>query len=179
MAEAQDRFISLWGRTGSNWGIPRTMAEVHALLFITGNPMSADDVMDRLKISRGNASMTLRALVDWGLVERTHNRGDRREYFQAVQDVWRMFRIIVRERKKREVDPVLEELAACRDMTASSTPSARRKVDAQSAELEAHNARLESMLTFFQLLETISERFISPSGEGLEKAAQLLARRVS
>lgn len=76
------------GTDGQRWGISRTMAEVHALLYITGEPLCTDDVMDRLQISRGNASMSLRALQDWGIVTRTHKRGDRKEYFLTESDVW-------------------------------------------------------------------------------------------
>ena len=113
LPEAQDRFIGLWGEMGSAWGIPRTMAEVHALLYISGEPMNTDDVMARLRISRGNASMTLRTLCEWGIVSRVHNRGDRKEYFRAEQDVWKLFATIVRERKRREFDPLLDAMRAC------------------------------------------------------------------
>lgn len=118
---AQDRFIAAWGQMATTWGISRTMAEVHALLYITGEPHNTDDVMERLQISRGNASMSLRALLEWGIIGRTHRRGDRKEYFIAEQDVWAMFRIIVRERMKREVDPLLASLYEIRDLTGPKT----------------------------------------------------------
>jgi DNA-binding transcriptional regulator GbsR (MarR family) len=169
---AQDRFIQLWGEMGSNWGIPRSMAEVHALLFIVGRPMNTDEVMERLGVSRGNASMTVRALVDWGIVARAHVRGDRKEYFHAEQDVWKLFRTILRERKKREIDPLLESLRACRAMTERGG----RRIDAGASALAAHHRRLDDLLAFLHLVNTISERFISPSGQGLEKAARVLAR---
>src|ERR1051326_7423062 len=106
LRQAQDRFIAVWGQMAGAWGISRTMAEVHALLYITGEPLCTDDIMERLEISRGNASMSLRALLDWGIVERAHKRGDRKEYFEAEQDVWALFRAIVRERITREVDQI-------------------------------------------------------------------------
>ena len=81
LLKAQDRFIDAWGRMGSVWGISRTMAEVHALLFVTGEPMCMDDIMDRLRISRGNASMSLRALLEWGVVSKAPRRGERRDYY--------------------------------------------------------------------------------------------------
>jgi hypothetical protein len=87
LPEAQNRFVEAWGRMGGVWGVSRTMAEVHALLYITGQPLCTDDVMDRLEISRGNASMSLRSLVDWNLVTRTRQRGDRRERFDPKVDV--------------------------------------------------------------------------------------------
>src|SRR5437660_12877786 len=101
---------------GQTWGINRTMAEIHALLYIVGQPLCTDDVMERLNISRGNASMSLRALCDWGIIRRLHKRGERREYFQSLSDVWEMFSIIAAERKRREMDPVLETIRQCQHM---------------------------------------------------------------
>jgi DNA-binding transcriptional regulator GbsR (MarR family) len=173
LQEARERFIALWGQMGSSWGIPRTMAQVHALLFIVGRPMNTDEVMEGLAISRGNASMTLRRLVDWGIVSRVHRRGDRKEYFLAELDVWKMFRTILAERKKQEIDPLLEELRACREAT---EPAGERKIDADAAALTAHNDRLDDLITFMHIADSISQRFISPTGEGLQLAAKLLDR---
>jgi DNA-binding transcriptional regulator GbsR (MarR family) len=174
--EAQRRFISLWGQMGSSWGIRRTMAEVHALLYITGRPLNADEVMEGLGISRGNASMALRGLVDWGIVYREHVPGDRKEYYVAEQDVWKLFRTVLRERKKREVDPLLEALHACRDVLA---PRGDRAMGAAGFAPHGHDApadRLDRLIEFVQLVDSIAQRFISPSGQGLQKAASLLAR---
>src|SRR5437016_13486110 len=113
---AQDLFIRRWGEMGATWGINRTMAEIHAYLYITGQPGCTDDVMERLDISRGNASMSLRALCDWGIIRRLHKRGERREYFESLSDVWEMFSIIAAERKRREMDPVLETIKQCQQM---------------------------------------------------------------
>src|SRR5438477_5860123 len=113
---SQDLFIRRWGEMGQVWGINRTMAEIHALLYIVGTPQCTDDVMERLHISRGNASMSLRALCDWGIVRRMHRRGERREYFETLNDVWEMFSIIAAERKRREMDPVLETIKQCQQM---------------------------------------------------------------
>ena len=168
---AQDRFIEAFGRMSGAWGISRTMAEVQALLFITGVPMCTDEVMDRLQISRGNASMSLRSLMDWGVVVRTHKRGDRKEYFEAEADVWAMFRAIVRERTKREVDPLLADLHEIRDLTGVERAGSRRP---RSPEAVEHNKRLDAMLAFFQTLEGLAQRFVSPAGPGLQLAASLL-----
>lgn len=171
--QAQDRFISVWGEMAGSWGISRTMAEIHAVLYITGQPLSMDDLMERLEISRGNASMSVRSLLDWGIISRTHKRGDRKEYFQAEQDVWAMFRAIVRERMKREAEPLLAELHEIRDLTGSrSNPSTA----SEKRELAEMNRRLESLLNFFQMLNVLSERFVSPAGRGLQEAASLLGR---
>lgn len=171
LAEAQDRFIAVWGQMGSTWGISRTMAEVHALLYIAGEPLCTDDVMDRLQISRGNASMSLRALVDWGVVFRSHKRGDRKEYFLAEQDVWAMFRAIVRERMKREVDPVLVALHEIREMTRDKSGK-----PAPKGVHRDHDDRLDALLEFLAVADGVSRRFVSPSGRGLQIAASLLSK---
>jgi DNA-binding transcriptional regulator GbsR (MarR family) len=171
---ARERFVALWGQMASNWGIPRSMAEVHALLLIAAAPMNTDDLMEALHISRGSASMTLKALQEWGVVSRTHIRGDRKEYFQAEQDIWKLFRTILRERKKREIDPLIEALRECRDLTAKPPAGAARKIGAVRA-IDEHNKRLDSMLEFITMIDAISERLIA-SGKGLELAAKILAK---
>ncbi len=165
LREAQDRYIATWSQMGSAWGISRTMAEVHALLYITGDALCTDEVMDRLEISRGSASMSLRALLEWGVITRTHKRGDRKEYFLAEQDVWAMFRAIVRERMKREVDPMLASLFEIRDMTGGMGTIAKD-----------HNDRLDQLLLFFEVMQMFGQRFISPTGEGLQAAADILSK---
>src|SRR5579864_6350243 len=110
LADLQERLILHWGEMASAWGINRTMGQMHALLYISAVPLSADDIMERLRISRGNTSMTLRALEDWGLLQRVHYTGDRREYFRTTTDVWELFHNLVRERKRREFDPTIRSL---------------------------------------------------------------------
>ncbi len=162
---------------GAAWGISRTMAEVHALLYITGQPMNTDDIMERLQISRGNASMSVRALLDWGIVSRTHKRGDRKEYYAAEKDVWSLFRAIVRERMKREVDPLIASLFEIRDLTSleTSAKGVAPTAEDKQAMLE-HNKRLDAMLSFFRTLDKLGQRFASPQGRGLEVAATLLGK---
>ncbi len=179
LRQAQDRFIATWGQMGAAWGISRTMAEVHALLYITGTPLCTDEVMERLQISRGNASMSIRALLDWGLAARAHKRGDRKEYFSAEQDVWAIVRSIVRERMKREIDPLLASLFEIRDLTglegAGGRTAPRAGVDERGAILE-HNRRLDAMLEVFRLVDKLSQRFVSPAGRGLQMAASVLSK---
>lgn len=179
LLEAQDGFIAAFGQMGSAWGISRTMAEVQALLYITGEPLCTDDIMERLRISRGNASMSLRALLDWGVISRAHKRGDRKEYFQADQDVWDMFRAILRERMKREVDPLLASLHEIRDKTNTELAGKGKRSRDDDPELrqkiDEHNTRLDSMLRFFETVEALSQKFVSPAGRGLKIAATLLA----
>lgn len=164
--EAQDRFIASWGQMGSTWGISRTMAEVHALLYISGQALCTDDVMDRLAISRGNASMSMRALLDWGIVSRVHKRGDRKEYFQAEQDVWTLLQAVVRERMKREIQPVLQSLHEIRDMAA--------RAGGDETALE-HQVRLDSMIGLIGTIEALGEKLVEMPGEQLRQTASTLS----
>ncbi|MFT3683120.1 MAG: MarR family transcriptional regulator [Ferruginibacter sp.] len=111
LAEAKKQFISSWGAFGTHWGINKTMAQIHALLMVSPDPLTQDDVMEELNISRGNVNMNIRDLISWGLVERVIVQGERREYFTAEKDIWKVATQIVRERKKRELDPMLKLLA--------------------------------------------------------------------
>lgn len=169
LTEAQDRFIAAWGQMGSTWGISRTMAEVHALLYITGTPLCTDDVMDRLAISRGNASMSLRALVDWGIVTRTHKRGDRKEYYQAEQDVWALLQAVVRERMKREIHPALASLCEIRDLTGLAPAEADDSTG-------RHNARLDAMIELLRTFDQMGERLTDLPTEELRHTAEALTR---
>lgn len=110
LREGKEKFIQAWGTLGSNWGINRTMAQVHALLMISPQALSAEEIMEELNISRGNANMNLRALIDWGLVEKELKPGERKEYFSAEKDIWRVFKQVVKERRKRELEPVFRVL---------------------------------------------------------------------
>jgi DNA-binding transcriptional regulator GbsR (MarR family) len=113
LAEARADFIAQWGTLGPVWGITRSMAQIHAALLATEEPLSTDDVMELLEISRGNANTHLRELVSWGLVRPVHRKGDRKEYFEAEKSVWVIFCIIARERRRREIDPALAVLRDC------------------------------------------------------------------
>jgi len=110
LAEGKQKFIEAWGKLGSEWGINRTMAQVHALLLTSPDAMTTEEIMEELSISRGNANMTLRDLIGWGLIEKQHRAGERKEYFFAEKDVWTIARQVAQERKKRELDPVLKVL---------------------------------------------------------------------
>ena len=108
--EAKQQFIQQWGIFASQWGINRTMAQVHALLLICENPLSTDDIMDGLSISRGNANMNIRELMNWELVHKAIIPGDRKEYFSAEKDIWKVATRIMQQRKKRELDPMVRLL---------------------------------------------------------------------
>jgi DNA-binding transcriptional regulator GbsR (MarR family) len=110
LAEARQQFISSWGAFGTHWGINRTMAQIHALLLISPDPLTQDEIMEELHISRGNVNMNTRELINWGLIERVLLPGERKEYFTAEKDIWKVVRQIVKERKKRELEPMLKLL---------------------------------------------------------------------
>ncbi|MDF2434082.1 MAG: hypothetical protein JWP44_3713 [Mucilaginibacter sp.] len=110
LAEAKQSFIEAWGKLGSEWGINRTMAQVHALLLVTPDALTTEEIMETLSISRGNANMTLRDLISWGLVEKQHRAGERKEYFYADKDTWNIARQVAKERRKRELDPIIKIL---------------------------------------------------------------------
>lgn len=110
LTEARQQFISSWGAFGTHWGINRTMAQIHALLLVSSDPLTQDDIMEELDISRGNTNMNIRELINWGLVERVLLPGERKEYFTAEKDIWKVVKQIVKERKKRELEPMLQLL---------------------------------------------------------------------
>ena len=114
--EAKQQFISSWGAFGTHWGINRTMAQIHALLLISPEPLTQDDIMEDLDISRGNTNMNIRELINWGLVERMLIPGERKEYFSAEKDIWKVVKQIVKERKKRELEPMLQLLDKLEDV---------------------------------------------------------------
>jgi DNA-binding transcriptional regulator GbsR (MarR family) len=110
LTEAKQQFISSWGAFGTHWGINRTMAQIHALLLVSAEPLTQDDIMEELNISRGNTNMNIRELINWGLVERIILTGERKEFFTAEKDIWKVVKQIVKERKKRELEPMLRLL---------------------------------------------------------------------
>ena len=106
LEEAKRNFVEAWGILGTNWGINRTMAQIHALLMVSEQPLSTDEIMEILDISRGNANMNTRALIDWGLAERKIKLGERMEFFVGEKDIWKVAVKIIRERRKRDIDPL-------------------------------------------------------------------------
>jgi DNA-binding transcriptional regulator GbsR (MarR family) len=121
--EGKERFLQAWGTLGSDWGINRTMAQVHALLMISPEALSADEIMKELKISRGNSNMNVRALMDWGLVYKELKAGDRKEYFTAEKDMWIVIKQIMQQRKKRELEPIVRLLDELSDVRAEDKES--------------------------------------------------------
>ncbi|RTL59565.1 MAG: HTH domain-containing protein [Sphingobacteriales bacterium] len=116
LTDAKKQFISSWGAFGTHWGINKTMAQIHALLMISPDPITQDDIMDELSISRGNVNMNIRDLINWGLVDRVIIPGERKEFFTAEKDIWKVATQIIKERKKRELDPMLKLLDQLEDV---------------------------------------------------------------
>lgn len=110
LEDAKLKYIHTWGSLATSWGINKTMAQVHALLLVSTKPLSADEIMETLKISRGNVNMNVRALIDWGIVSKEFVVGERKEFFVADKDIWELFKQVTKERKKREIEPVLKVL---------------------------------------------------------------------
>ncbi len=134
------KFILHWGEMGTRWGINRTVAQLHALLFISDKPMAADEIVGTLGVARSNVSNSLRELQNWGIVKIVHIADDRRDHFESMKDVFEMFRVILRERKRREIDPTVTMLRAC--IAEAGRPKA---ADAVTRE------RLGQLLDFFEL----------------------------
>src|SRR6478609_7268499 len=109
----QQKFILHWGEMGTRWGINRTVAQIHALLYISPKPLNADDIVQTLSVARSNVSNSLKELQSWGIVKLVHVMGDKRDHFESMRDVWEMFRVVLDERKKREIDPTLAILRDC------------------------------------------------------------------
>lgn len=164
---AQEAFIVEWGRMSSSWGINRTMAQIHALLLITGEAYSMDEIIDRLHISRGNASMNLRDLLDWGLIQRARRPGDRKDLYQSHPDVIQVFARVVRERKRREIDPTVTAIRECLNQV--------------PADLEAQEAillreRLSSLLEIFNVVDKIYQQ-VFESDEAFRQMLKLFAEQ--
>src|SRR5262245_15323000 len=113
LAGTRQKFVLHWGEMGTRWGVNRTVAQVHALLYLSPRPLNADDIVDTLGVARSNVSTSLKELQGWGIVKLVHVLGDKRDHFESMKDVWEMFRIVMDERKKREFDPTMRMLQDC------------------------------------------------------------------
>lgn len=141
LTPAMKAFILHWGEMGTRWGVNRTVAQIHALLYLSPEPLNAEEIAETLSVARSNVSNSLRELQSWGIVRVVHVMGDRRDHFESMKDVWEMFQIILDERKKRECDPTL---AVLRDLTAQAGKGGAK--DAYTHE------RLNDMLSFFETM---------------------------
>jgi HTH-type transcriptional regulator, glycine betaine synthesis regulator len=168
----EQEFVGLWRSMSSLWGISPTMAEIHGLLYITGAALSMDDIMGRLAISRGNVSMNLSKLAEWGLVRRVHKRGDRRDYYESLRDVWEMFTLVAAQRKRREIDPILNTLRQCREHLSAEALGA----SAEDARAAGQRRRVNDLLSFLSLVDGLAQRFFD-SHRGLRAAVELLGQK--
>ena len=138
LTPVQQKFILHWGEMGTRWGINRTVAQIHALLYISPKPLHAEEIVETLGVARSNVSTSLKELQGWGIVKMVHVLGDKRDHFESMHDVWAMFRTVLDERKRREIDPALAMLHEC--------------IAEASAEKDAHTReRLGALRDFFEL----------------------------
>lgn len=150
---------------GTKWGINRSVAQIHALLYICGRPLPAEEIAELLSIARSNVSTGLKELQGWGIIRVAHTLGDRRDHFEAIADVWESFRLILIERKRREADPTLRMLRECVDeASGNSKPTADEALTKK---------RLEEMLEFFELANAWGERAGSFSPWTLKRFAKM------
>jgi len=156
---AKEEFIQAWGSLGSSWGVSRTMAMLHALLLVSPNDLSADEIMEELQISRGNTNMNLRALIDWGLVEKVQRKGERKEYFKAYKDIWLIATNIARERKKRELAPIKAVLQKVKQLEKGANIN-EKKGQGLPAEQQEFVNRIEDIAQFAGQAETALDMFI-------------------
>src|SRR5262245_3125065 len=172
LEEVEQDFVGLWRRMSALWGISPTMAEIHGLLYITGAALSTDDIMARLGISRGNVSMNINKLVEWGLVRPVHKRGDRRDYYESLSDVWEMFTLVAAQRKRREVDPILNTLRRCKEQLAPEALGTQ----ADQPQAQDRRRRVNDLYSILSLIESLAQRFFE-SQRGLRAAVDLLAQK--
>ncbi len=165
LLQAKEEFVAQWGALGTQWGINRTMAQIHALLMTSPHPMCTDEVMESLAASRGNAHANLKELVNWGLVRMIVIKGDRRDFYEAEKDVWQIFTIIARERKRREIDPALAILNKCAEETK----------DLKSVEAKAFHNQMKQLEDFVSFASKMSDRVSSMRhGFAIQLASKIL-----
>jgi DNA-binding transcriptional regulator GbsR (MarR family) len=165
LTPTEQKFILHWGEMGTRWGINRTVAQVHALLFLSPKPLQAEEISSTLSVARSNVSNSLRELQGWGVIRVVHVLGDRRDHFESLKNVWEMFRIVSQERKRREIDPTLRVLQEC-------VADLKRAGNASSYTRE----RLEEMLEFLTLISSLFDEVVSLPPAALKGMARLRGR---
>jgi DNA-binding transcriptional regulator GbsR (MarR family) len=157
------KYVVHCGEMGPHWGISRSVAQIHALLYVAGHPMTADEIVETLDIARSNVGTGLKELQAWGLVKVSQKLGDRRDYFESFGDVWESFRVIIKARKRREIEPSIQAIRECVVEARSKTS----KVSPEAAE------RLSAMLNFVELMDAWGERAAKLSPKNLRRLSQL------
>lgn len=155
------RFVLHWGEMGSKWGVNRTVSQIHALLYLSGRPMHAEEIAETLGVARSNVSTSLKELQNWKLIHVVHVMSDRRDHFSTSTDVWDLFRVVVRERKQREFDPTVQVLREC----LSSPDLAREEVGAQQ--------RIRDTLQLMETVASWADEMLRLSPETLVKVMKL------
>ena len=164
--EAREEFITRWGVMGTQWGINRTMAQVHALLMTSPLVMSTDEVMEELQISRGNAHTSLKELVGWNLLRIVTKKGERKEFFEAEKDVWKIFQAVAKERKRREIDPALQVLENCADETKGL----------KGIDVEAFNKQMTDLAEFVSLVSSMGDKAANMAqSKGMQMALKIMS----
>ena len=162
LSPVEQKFVLHWGEMGTRWGINRTVAQVHALLFVSPQPLDAEEIANTLSVARSNVSNSLRELQGWGIVRVVHVLGDRRDHFESLKDVWEIFRVVAEERKRREIDPTLRVLEECvGEMKKSGT------ADPYTRE------RLEEMLGFLMATSGLFDELVHMPSSALKGMARL------
>ncbi len=151
LVQIKDDFVTQWGALGSQWGINRSMAMIHALLLVSPKPLTTDQIMAELSVSRGNANTNLRDLVSWGLIRQVIVKGERKDHYEAEKDTWKIFCTVARERKRRETEPASQVLKDCID----------RSKDLQSLEAQELHKQLTALNDFVMLANSIMEKIAS------------------
>jgi DNA-binding transcriptional regulator GbsR (MarR family) len=163
-----EKFILHWGEMGTKWGINRTVAQVHALLFLSAKPIPADEIAETLAVARSNVSTSLRELQGWGIVRVVHVLGDRRDHFETLKDVWEIFRVVAEERKRREIDPTLRVLGECVEELKTGP------------EAEEHTReRVESMLEFLTVVSGLFDEVVRMPAGALKGVAKLRGKVIT
>jgi len=165
LTPATEKFVAWWGEMGSKWGVNRTVAEIHALFYLSRDPLNADDIAAGLSISRSNVSASLHELENWSLISPVHFRGDRKQYYEAIKDPWEMFRVILDERRRREIDPTVATLRACLEEVTESTQG-----DLYTQE------RLRAMLEFFEVMIPMYDQLRRLPRGPIQNLARLTAK---
>ncbi len=148
ITEAQDKFIQAWGTLGQQWGINRTMAQIQALLLLAPEPLSADEIMSKLNISRGNANMNVRALIDWGVAYKEHKPGERKEYFRAEKDIWEVAKRVMLQRRKRELEPVVKLLGEVKESNVDKNDIEIKEFELMVDRLNKFTTKVDKSMEF-------------------------------
>ncbi len=162
ISAAKQKFILHWGEMGARWGVNRTIAQLHALLYLSPRPLTAEEITNTLSVARSNVSTSLKALQSWDLVSVVHVLGDRRDHYESMKDVWELFMVVLEGRKRREIDPTIAILRSCLEEVEKSEGD-----DADTKQ------RLEDMLEFFETMTSLYEQLRGMPKEQLQKLVQM------